>query len=223
MTEAEWMVCNDPEEMYFRAVRPLRSSRRRMDLFCLACVRSVLHLMEDESAKRAFAWLEEHPGHRCLPESGGHVRDLFQGPAVGLYEAHHRREGGVGGFAVHVAYDLWADWYEYAFPNLCELSTAYPGALREDPRAYLSAITRDIFGNPFHPATIAPGWLAWNDGAIRKMAQLVYDERTFDRLPLLADALEDAGCTDAAILGHCRGGGEHVRGCWVVDLLLGKS
>ena len=68
-----------------------------------------------------------------------------------------------------------------------------------------------------------PSWLAWNDGAIRKMAQAIYDARAFDRLPLLADALEDAGCTDAAILSHCREPGEHVRGCWVVDLLLGKS
>ena len=55
-----------------------------------------------------------------------------------------------------------------------------------------------------------------------KMAQLIYDDRAFDRLPLLADALEDAGCTDADILGHCRGGG-HVRGCWCVDLLTGKA
>ena len=66
-------------------------------------------------------------------------------------------------------------------------------------------------------------WLAWNDGTIRKMAQVIYGDRAFDRLPLLADALEDAGCTDADILGHCRTPGEHVRGCWVVDLLLGKS
>ncbi len=68
-----------------------------------------------------------------------------------------------------------------------------------------------------------PSWLAWNDGAIRKIAQTIYDARAFDRLPLLADALEDAGCTDAAVLSHCREPGEHVRGCWVVDLLLGKS
>ena len=55
------------------------------------------------------------------------------------------------------------------------------------------------------------------------MAQSIYDARAFDRLPLLADALEDAGCADADILSHCRTPGEHVRGCWVVDLLLGKS
>ncbi len=179
--------------------------------------------MEDEGAKRAFEWLEEHPGHRHRPESGGHVRELFQGPALGLYEAHHRRERGVSGFAVHVAYDFWADWYEYAFPNLCELFTHYPGALREDPRDYLPAIMRDVFGNPFQSVPVDTSWVAWNDGTVRKLAQLIYDDRDFDRLPLLADALEDAGCTDAAILSHCREPGEHVRGCWVVDLLLGKS
>jgi hypothetical protein len=65
--------------------------------------------------------------------------------------------------------------------------------------------------------------LAWRDSTIRKLAKSIYDDRAFDRLPLLADALEEAGCTDADILAHCRGDGPHVRGCWVVDLILGKS
>ena len=56
-----------------------------------------------------------------------------------------------------------------------------------------------------------------------QLAQSIYDDRAFDRLPILADALEEAGCTDAAILDHCRGPGPHVRGCWAVDLLLGKT
>ena len=81
----------------------------------------------------------------------------------------------------------------------------------------------DVLGNPFRPISHNSSWLAWNDGTIPKMAQVIYDARAFDRLPLLADALEDAGCTDADILSHCRTPGEHVRGCWVVDLLLGKS
>lgn len=88
--------------------------------------------------------------------------------------------------------------------------------------------------------TLDRSWLAWNDGTIRKLARLIYEERRFDDLPMLADALEDAGCTDADILMHCRGydsyypyGGYkegdiiparmHVRGCWVVDLLLNKE
>ena len=80
-------------------------------------------------------------------------------------------------------------------------------------------LLREAFGNPFRPRRQDPAWLAWNDGAIRKMAQTIYDDRAFDRLPLLADALEDAGCTDADILSHCRTPGDHVRGCWVVDLV----
>jgi hypothetical protein len=87
----------------------------------------------------------------------------------------------------------------------------------------LLPILRDIFGNPFRPITINPAWLSWNEGTIPKIAQAIYDERAFDRMPILADALEEAGCTNADILSHCRQPGEHVRGCWVVDLILGKE
>jgi hypothetical protein len=81
-----------------------------------------------------------------------------------------------------------------------------------------------MFGNPFRPATIVEqGWVTWHDGAVERLAQEIYTDRALDRLPILADALEDAGCNNADILAHCRGGGEHVRGCWVVDLILGKE
>ena len=78
-------------------------------------------------------------------------------------------------------------------------------------------------GKGFRPMDIDPAWLGWNGGAVKKLAQSIRDERRFGDLPVLADALEEAGCTDADILGHCRSGGEHVRGCWVVDALLGKE
>jgi hypothetical protein len=88
----------------------------------------------------------------------------------------------------------------------------------------------DIFGNPFRPVAVNPAILAWHDAAIIRLAQAAYEERhlpegTLDngRLAVLVDALEEAGCTDADILGHCRSGGEHVRGCWLVDALLGKT
>ena len=100
-------------------------------------------------------------------------------------------------------------------------------------KRYQVEILRDIFGNPFQPIPPTEGkkswtkqWqqlLAWNDGWVLKLAQSIYDERGFERLPILADALEEAGCNQAAILTHCRGEGPHIRGCWVVDLVFGKN
>ncbi|MBL8793520.1 MAG: hypothetical protein JNM56_06430 [Planctomycetia bacterium] len=81
-------------------------------------------------------------------------------------------------------------------------------------------LLRDIFGNPFRPITIDAAWLT---STVVSLAQAIYNERAFDRLPILADALEDAGCDNADILNHCRQPGEHIRGCWCVDLLLGKQ
>jgi hypothetical protein len=102
--------------------------------------------------------------------------------------------------------------------------------LRAEVRALLCTLLRDIFGNPSHPVSVDPAWLTWKDGTIPKMAQVIYEDRDLPsghldnaRLAVLADALEDAGCTDADILGHCRQAGVHVRGCWVVDLILGKG
>jgi hypothetical protein len=96
-----------------------------------------------------------------------------------------------------------------------------------------AALVRDLFGNPFRELPPQKGqaawtkqypqWRTWNDATIPKLAQAIYEQRRFQDLPVLADALEDAGCSGEGILRHCREGGEHVKGCWVVDLLLGKS
>lgn len=82
------------------------------------------------------------------------------------------------------------------------------------------SLVRCVFGNPFRPAASDPRWLT---PTVVALAQGIYDDRAFNRLPVLADALEEAGCTDPAILEHCRGPGPHARGCWVVDLLLGNN
>jgi len=79
---------------------------------------------------------------------------------------------------------------------------------------------RDVFGNPFRSITIEPSWLT---STVVVLAGSIYDERAFDQMPILADALQDAGCDNENILNHCRQPGGHVRGCWVVDLLLGKT
>ena len=82
------------------------------------------------------------------------------------------------------------------------------------------ALARDIFGNPFRPVTFDP---AWRTADATGIAARMYESRDFSAMPILADALEEAGCTNADVLLHCREPGVHVRGCWVVDLVLGKS
>ncbi|VTR96240.1 Uncharacterized protein OS=Sorangium cellulosum (strain So ce56) GN=sce5710 PE=4 SV=1 [Gemmata massiliana] len=84
----------------------------------------------------------------------------------------------------------------------------------------LTILARDIFGDPFRPVTLDPAWLT---STVVALAEGIYADRAFDRLPILADALEEAGCGDPGVLSHCRGPGTHVRGCWVVDTLLKKN
>lgn len=87
-----------------------------------------------------------------------------------------------------------------------------------------ACLLRDLFGLlPFRAVPVEESWLRWNDACVVKIAQEIYDERDFGLMPILADALEDSGCDHEDILCHCRESGEHVRGCWVVDLLLGKE
>jgi hypothetical protein len=86
--------------------------------------------------------------------------------------------------------------------------------------AHQCRFLRDIFANPFRPrqSTVA----SWQAPTVVALARSIYDDRRFTDLPILADALEEAGCTNADILGHLRGPGQHVRGCWAVDLILQK-
>ena len=100
-----------------------------------------------------------------------------------------------------------------------------------DEQAVQCGLVRDILGNPFRPApTAGRAQLTWNEQVVIRLAQSAYDDRILPggildpaRLAILADALEEAGCTNADILSHLRGPGPHVRGCWAVDLLLGKE
>jgi hypothetical protein len=79
---------------------------------------------------------------------------------------------------------------------------------------------RDIFGNPFRPVAFDP---RWRTSDVVGVARAIYDDKAFERMPILGDALMDAGCEDEQVISHCRGDGPHVRGCWVVDLILEKE
>jgi hypothetical protein len=100
----------------------------------------------------------------------------------------------------------------------------------EDERVLHARLLRDLSGNPFRPVSIDPAWLAWHGGAVRELARVVYEEWELPtghldagRLAVLADMLEEAGCTHAQLLGHLRSAGPHARGCHAVDAILGKE
>jgi hypothetical protein len=94
----------------------------------------------------------------------------------------------------------------------------------QEELAAQTVLLRDIFGNPFRPSPpLSASVLSWNDGTVFRIAEGIYIERAFDRMPILHDALVDAGCTDEALLSHCRNPEGHVLGYWAVDLILRKE
>jgi hypothetical protein len=115
-------------------------------------------------------------------------------------------------------------WYEGRITDSAgvQLWPAYVEIWRKERREQ-ARLLRELLGNPCRPANVDPVWLRWSNGTVSRLASVIYEDRRFEDLPILADALEEAGCDNADILSHCRQPGEHVRGCWVVDLLLGKS
>jgi hypothetical protein len=127
--------------------------------------------------------------------------------------ARFQEQGGVG---------LWHDrWREWVWaPQLAQVASAQVRATN----LHQCDSLRDLFGPlPFRPVRLKPAWLVWESGIVPMLAQAANDERAFDRLPLLADALEEAGCPNADILSHLRGPGPHVCGCWSLALILGKE
>ncbi len=85
----------------------------------------------------------------------------------------------------------------------------------------LTVLARDVLGDFFHPFYPARDWLEWNDETVARIARTIYDDKDFAAMPILADALEDAGCDEQEVLRHCRGEQPHTRGCWVLDSILG--
>jgi hypothetical protein len=111
--------------------------------------------------------------------------------------------------------------------NLRRLKQASDPGRSSEETLCQAQLVREVFGNPLRPVTIDPAWLRWNGGCVAEMARHIYAERRYEDLPILADALEDAGCDEAELLAHLREGPTpegvgHVRGCWGLDAILGK-
>jgi hypothetical protein len=226
--EQAWLNSTTPNSL-LRTLKGKRLPRQRR-LFAVACCRRVLGEMADELSRRAVEVAESFADGLAGREELNTAYQAAQ--AVAMHRVQRCQETLETEQAA-----AWALW-RLAYAAQCACAPSQPDEASDQilkRAAHLSTeranrekkahsdLIRDIFGNPFRPVTIDPAWLEWNDGTVAKLAQAIYDERAFERLPVLADALEDAGCADADFLTHCRGPGEHARGCWVVDLLLGKE
>lgn len=117
-------------------------------------------------------------------------------------------------------FESWSAFgYPHLWTNRREREASRKELLRE--LAIRCRFVRDIFGNPFRETIIKAEWLNWNQRTVRSIAKSIYEDESFEELPILGDALEDAGCDNQLILRHCREHHTHIRGCWVLDLLLG--
>jgi hypothetical protein len=151
-------------------------------------------------------------------------RDFEDFPSINLLaenEVEHLAERGTPGSRAQYAAigDMVTCTWMIGKRDFAPVNPVPPEELEPVRRANADLV-RDIFGNPFRPVAFSPEWRS--DTAL-SLARQMYDSRDFGAMPVLADALQDAGCADADILDHCRGDGPHVRGCWVVDLVLGKE
>jgi hypothetical protein len=222
MTESEWLTATGitagPREF---AVAHLSERKRR--LFASACCRRIWDLLTDATLRKGVETAELLADRQLRPSAR---------PGLRKRVARLGEGGHVGEFAACAV--RWALERNPHYP-LCSAQYAsearafattggfrvggYSKVVVAEQRQQIDLL-RDVLGNPFRPVAIDPAWLT---DAVLGIARGVYDERAFEHLPILADALEDAGCTDEDLLGHCRRPGVHVRGCWVVDLLTGKE
>jgi hypothetical protein len=217
VTESYWLQATEPHGplrwLQKQGISRSASGRRKLRLFACACCRRIAEWQAQEAGRRAVEVAERFADGEASKEELAAVRPkstiLVRNATVAARE---------------VAWD--AAWFAFVdaghtAARAGNVPLKWGGSAPE--YAAQVRLLHDLFGNPFRPVAADPAWLKWNDGAVRDLTRAIYAERASDRLPMLADALEDAGCTDADLLGHCRGPGPHVRGCWALDLLLGKG
>jgi hypothetical protein len=233
VTEAEWNQCADPDPMLeflarkvdqqavrvliltFNFSATLRQFERKLRLFVTHCCRQVWDKLDDDRSRRAIQVAEQ------LAEGRATRAELRQAHR-GAHQVSCERIANADWSATAAEMASRPSAVENAKWVIYHLSGNWEwGGHRESHRKRYAHLLRCTFGPlPFRQAPVEPSWRTFT---VKHLAEAIYDDRAFDRMPILADALEDAGCTNQEVLAHCRGGGEHVRGCWVVDLLLGKS
>ncbi|HYT91786.1 MAG TPA: hypothetical protein VEL76_23935 [Gemmataceae bacterium] len=251
LTEAEWLASQSMNVLmkYLRQHRLISrepGSRRRFRLFACACCRRVWHLFTDEHCRRAVEIAERAADGQVsrkelteVHEAGQIASEKARGQAN---EGLRLGPGKPGAPAIHIASRVTTAAEFLARPGgggqaaaivASSVATAMGHLVLESGVEAFHAqwqseecaqvlLLRDVFGNPFRPVSLDPDWLSSRGRTAATVAQGIYEQRRFEDLPILADALEEAGCPSAEIVAHCRSAGPHIRGCWALDLLLGK-
>lgn len=214
-TVERWLASDDPNAMLQGRWQTVSPRKRR--LFGCACCRVAWASLTDERSRRAVVVAEAFADGvaDAVELSAAHdaanaaVRDVPREPPDSPQSL-------VCCAAASAANSLNAS---IAVSNAL-IEAAEGERTKSATRALHADLLRDIIGSPFSPVAVDPSWLT---STVIALARGIYEEQTFDQLPILADALEDAGCDAPEVLGHCRCSGRHARGCWVLDSLLGKD
>jgi len=230
MTEEEWLDCADPAPM-LRVVFG-KARHRKLRLFAVACSQRIRHLVKDGQTLAALgvaerfadglATDEERSAGRKAAAQAAQGRDVIQTPTSPKWE---RRAASSVYYATADDADKAAMAAgELAIESMIWLAGGHANcdsqAIKRTEQSQQAHLVRDVFGNPFRPVSVDPAWLT---STVLALARGVYEDRAFDRLPILADTLQDAGCEHPDLLGHLRSDGPHTRGCWALDLILGKE
>jgi hypothetical protein len=243
VTEATWSTSN--------ALRPMlsflqgKARERKFKLFACACCRRIDHLLADERSHHAIEVVEQFHDGKVTRQK----YNLAERAANDAYSELAREVAAdeltpdrtisrsimplTHMFAAQTVVACFKGTYFAVTQGCCgalrgrgtvdvklEDSLALGESIEAAERAAQANLLRDIFGNPFRPATLDPSWLT---STVLALARQMYDTRDFSAMPILADALQDAGCDNEEILNHCRGESVHVRGCWLVDSLTDRQ
>jgi hypothetical protein len=231
MTEQQWLDCTDPTSMltFMRA----KVSERKWRLFACACYRRAMAIQAELSQSGSvivvpmeITLAENYADHQVSYDELAQLYRRKTGFPLSFNEFF--LFGGGETSLIHPDplplefVRSLATWPSEAAASRSMTAIEVTAARAIEQKRHREMI-HCLVGNPFNAISLDPVWLSWSDHTVGKIAQAIYDNCVFDQMPILADALEEAGCTEPSILDHCHSGGEHVRGCWVVDLLLGKE
>jgi hypothetical protein len=213
-TSPNWDTATEPSEILGALVETGHSpSQRKLALAAMAFVKRMGWLIHSSLTLQGLRLVELGAEGQVEDEEVSHfIEDVVESSSLGVFHGYLN--------LAHIGQQIL--WPTNLSP--IEATDQFAAEVRRimggGERLAQCEIIRCVFANPFRPVAFHP---RWRTADVVGVARGIYEDRAFDRLPLLADALMDAGCADDQVPSHCRSDGPHVRGCWVVDLVLGKE